>query len=78
MTPPKGYKETFLRVSELGVYPELFGEQISKSVGTRNVLIHEYEKIDYRRIYASVDDALKDYAQYCQYVLVFLEKNKTE
>ncbi|MBU1046131.1 DUF86 domain-containing protein [Patescibacteria group bacterium] len=75
MAPPKSYKETFLRLAELEVYPKDFGESIAKSVGTRNILVHEYDEVDYSRIYSSVADCLKDYRQYCDYILRFLEKN---
>lgn len=74
ISPPKDYKETFLKLAEIKVYPEKFAQKISKSVGTRNVLIHEYNKVDYSQIYSSVSDCLKDYHQYCEYILEFLEK----
>ncbi|TRZ80239.1 DUF86 domain-containing protein [bacterium] len=73
---PKDYKETFLRLIELKVYSEDFGKSISKSVGTRNILVHEYDKIDYSQIYSSIKDCLKDYHQYCDYILKFLEKSE--
>lgn len=75
-SPPKDFKETFMRMAELGVYPAEFASGISKSVGTRNVLVHEYDKVDYRAIYESVADCLRDYHQYCEYILEFLNKQK--
>lgn len=75
-TTPKSYKETFLELSEINVYPRDFAEQISKSAGTRNVLTHDYNNIDYSKIYNSIFDCLKDYHQYCQYILDFLDKQK--
>jgi uncharacterized protein YutE (UPF0331/DUF86 family) len=72
--PPQNYKETFLKLAELKIYPEKFAENISKSVGTRNILIHEYDEVDYSQIYGSISDCLKDYHQYCDYILKFLEK----
>jgi len=74
---PETYRETFLQLVELGVYPEKFAVQISKSVGTRNILVHDYDddKTDYEKIYTSVNDCLKDYHQYCEYILNFLSKN---
>lgn len=71
---PKDYKETFLRLVNFKIYPADFAEQIGKSVGARNVLVHDYDKVDYSIIYSSVKDCLKDYHQYCQYILDFLEK----
>lgn len=72
--PPKDYKETFLRLAEIKICPKKFAEDISMSVGTRNALVHDYNNIDYSRIYSSVSDCLKDYHRYCDYILKFLEK----
>ena len=74
ISPPKDYKETFLKLAEIKVYPEEFAKKISKSVGTRNILAHEYNKINYNEIYSSVSDCLKDYHQYCEYILEILKK----
>lgn len=73
---PETYRETFLRLAEVGVYPEEFAMQISKSVGTRNILVHDYDddKTDYEKIYTSIADCLKQYHQYCEYVMTFLQK----
>lgn len=76
-SPPKDFKETFMRMAELGVYPVEFAGQISRSVGTRNVLVHEYDKVDYNKIYNSISDCLRDYHQYCEYILEYLAKQTT-
>lgn len=73
-SPPKGYKDTFLFLADFGVYDKKFAEEISKSIGTRNKLIHEYDEVDNKMIYDSVGDCLKDYHQYCDYILKFIEK----
>lgn len=75
-SPPKTYKETFLRLVDFKIYPQGFAEQISKSVGTRNILVHDYDAVDYSKIYSSIINCLKDYHQYCEYILKFLEKNE--
>ncbi len=72
---PKNYKETFSGLVKFKIYSQKFAEQISKSVGTRNILVHDYDNVDYGKIYASISDCLKDYHQYCEYILKFLEKN---
>ena len=73
---PIDYRQTFLEIARFGVYPKEFGEGISRSVGTRNVLVHDYddEKTDYGKIYSSIGDCLRDYHRYCGYILEFLEK----
>lgn len=72
--PPLDYTDTFLRLADLGICPQDFCQRISRSVGTRNILVHEYDVVDYGSIYSSVSDCLKDYHDYCGYILKFLEK----
>lgn len=74
--PPLDYTQTFLCLVDFGIYPRKFAEDISKSVGTRNKLVHEYDKVDQEKIYSSISDCLRDYHKYCEYILIFLEKQK--
>ena len=74
---PKDYKKTFLKLAEFKIYPEDFAQRISQSVGTRNILVHEYDKVDYSKIYSSISDCLKDYMLYCDYIIKFLENLKS-
>lgn len=71
---PKDYRDTFLILAELSVFSSDFAKEISKSIGTRNVLSHEYDKTDQTLIYNSISDCLKDYNDYCRFVLEFIEK----
>src|SRR3989304_4816321 len=73
-SPPKDFKETFMRMADIGVYPVGFAGQISRSVGTRNIRDDEYDKVDYQKLYVSVSDCLRDYHQYCEYILGLLDK----
>lgn len=72
--PPLDYKETFLRLTDFEIYNKDFAENISRSVGTRNKLAHEYDKINKEKIYTSVHDCLEDYTKYCEHILNFLKK----
>lgn len=72
----KSYKDTFLRLGDLGIYPSVFSEEIAKSAGMRNLLVHDYDNINPRIIYDSVRDALEQYSKYCQYILTFIDGQK--
>lgn len=72
--PVRGYEDTFLVLSHLSVYPKDFAEKIAPSAGLRNRLIHEYNNTKEEIIYSSVKEALKQYAQYCNYILQFVAK----
>ncbi len=71
---PLTYEETFTQLAKLNVYPLDFAEKISQSVGLRNILIHEYDKVSLASVYSSLQDCLQDYNQYCQYILEFIKK----
>jgi len=73
---PKKYKETFLLLADLEILPKEFAEEISKSAGFRNAIVHEYNNLDKGIVYKTVGEAIDQYAKYCNYIQKFLEKNK--
>lgn len=76
ITPPKDYTESFLLLKIFNVLPEDFLNQIAKSAGFRNRIIHEYNEIDKNLVYNTVGEAIEQYAQYCNYILEFLDKQR--
>jgi uncharacterized protein YutE (UPF0331/DUF86 family) len=70
---PKTYRQTFSILGEISVLPKEFSEEISKSAGFRNAIVHEYNNLDKSEIYHTVDDAISQYAKYCEYILNYLE-----
>lgn len=70
------YRETFLELGELGVLPKRFAQEISKSAGFRNALVHDYDNLEDYIVYKSIGDAISQYTKYCEYILKFLEKEK--
>lgn len=68
------YRDTFLALANLGVYPKEFAEKIAPSAGLRNALVHEYNNIDPEILRKSIGGAIKEFNEYAGYVLNFLEK----
>lgn len=68
------YRDTFLLLAELGVYPKDFGEQIGRSAGLRNILVHDYNDADRKIVHSSIKSCLQDYHQYLEYLRRFLER----
>ena len=68
------YRDTFLKLSGLGVYPKDFAGQIAKSAGLRNILIHDYNDVERRIVYASIKECLRDYQRYIESLLAFLNR----
>lgn len=71
---PQTYKETFLHLGNLKILPKKFSSEVSKSAGFRNAIVHEYNNLDSGIVYNTVNDAIKQYSQYCKYILKFLNK----
>lgn len=71
---PFDFKESFLLLADLNVYPREFAEKIAHSVGLRNILVHQYRKLDEHLFYDSIKDCLTDYTAYCEYILEHLRR----
>lgn len=68
------YRDTFLRLADLGVYPQEFAIRIAPSAGLRNALVHDYNDIDREVLQKSIGEAIAEFNDYTKYVLAFLEK----
>ena len=74
--PPPDYYQSFTRLSELGVYGRNFGEEIAKSAGLRNRIVHEYDEIDAIQVYRALKAAVKEIPQYMRAVQAFVTGNE--
>lgn len=66
------YRDTFLKLAEMGVYPRDFAESIARSAGLRNILVHEYNTVDPAQVHQSIRACLQDYERYIQYIETFI------
>ena len=70
------YENSFLCLSDIGIYPKDFAQAIAPSAGLRNVLVHEYDNVEKTLLYESLHKALSQYTEYCNFLLEFLEHAK--
>ena len=68
----RGYEDKILALSQLGVYPQEFAQQIAPSAGLRKRLVHEYNELEQGIIYRSINEALEQYTKYCQHILDYI------
>ncbi len=68
------YRDTFLRLADLGVYPREFAESIARSASLRNILVHDYNDADRRIVCGSVRPCLDDYRNYVESVAEFIDR----
>ena len=69
---PIDYFDSFLEVAKQKVVKEDLALEVAKSTGLRNILAHEYDEIDNRKVYQAIKTALTQVPQYLQSVLTSL------
>lgn len=67
------YRDTFLMLTDMGVYPKKFAEEIARSAGLRNILVHDNNDVARKIVYASIRACLRDYHRYIECVDAFIE-----
>lgn len=70
--PPPDYHSSFVRMAELGVLDAEFARQIARSAGLRNRLVHDYDDLDHRLVFAALSTALNDLPRFLAAVNAFL------
>lgn len=72
---PSTYRETILMLSKLDIIPEKHAKELSKMVGFRNILVHDYTKIDESIILDILINRIDDFIKYSNYVNKWLKEN---
>lgn len=71
--PPSDYRSSFADAAQQGLISQQLAERLVPSAGLRNVLTHEYVRIDLARVASAVGQATEDFGDYVREVAVFLE-----
>lgn len=66
--PASDYFNSFIDLIELNIFDHEFANNIAPSTGLRNRLVHEYESIDDRIVYESIDKVIAFYSKYVSYI----------
>lgn len=70
---PQDYYGAILQMGELGVVPSEFARRLAPLAGLRNILIHEYLKIDWDEVYQNLE-RLEEISTFADYVRQWLNK----
>jgi len=73
---PDNYRDLILAAGRLGVMPAEFAQRFSRLAGFRNVLVHEYAKVDPSEVYRNLREGLADFDRFAEYVRLFLERRR--
>jgi len=66
--PPPDYHASFVKLGELGIVNPEFARRIARCAGLRNRLVREYEEIDPRQVFESLQTARDDIVTYVRSV----------
>lgn len=61
---PSSYKAAFLRAGEMGIISVELSKSLALGAGLRNILVHEYEEIDYGLVHKSIPIAIRDFTAF--------------
>lgn len=67
------YGEVILKLGKHGVIPQEFSDQIKGMAGLRNILVHEYMRIDLEKLLNSLKYHLEDFVQFIRYIRSYQE-----
>lgn len=69
------YAQAIHRLGEEGILPGKFAEQFADVAKFRNVLVHEYVRIDKHKVYAYLQNNLEDFVSFSGYINEWLDKS---
>ncbi|MCL4474994.1 MAG: DUF86 domain-containing protein [Nitrospirae bacterium] len=71
---PEEYRESIDILGEAGIIPDEFAIEFSPVAGFRNILVHEYTKIDLTEVYRHLQKDLEDFERFAKYIVDYLKK----
>jgi len=73
---PMTMAESFERLVTVGVIDKKLRERMQKSVGFRNIAVHEYESIDWNIVYSIITKNLNDFRDYAAAVVDWMDRQQ--
>lgn len=73
---PSTMGQTFELLSQKGILPEALASRLQRAVGFRNIVIHNYEAIDWQVVHALARTHLDDFASFARAVVEYLGKQR--
>ena len=72
--PPSSMAESFEIMKSAGVLSDSLCERMKKSVGYRNIAVHEYATINWRMVFSISTEHLNDFREFSASVLAWVRK----
>lgn len=71
---PDDLQSSFLILGENRVLPKDFAFKIAPVTGVRNILVHQYEKLDKEMFVRHIRKNFPDFEKYANYIIEYLKK----
>lgn len=75
---PKDYKDIILFLGREGIIPEKLVNKLAPAAGFRNILVHEYQKVDTRQVYKSLQEDLDDLLAFAKTITEYIERKEED
>lgn len=72
---PKESADSFLLLAEAGIIDQLMAEKLKGMVGFRNILVHDYKKIDLSIMVDVIEHRLEDLVIFAQEIVKLFKDN---
>ena len=70
---PKSYSECFRELANLGVIDRELGERLSRMAKFRNLLVHQYWRVDDERVFRIIEEDISDLDEFIAEVMRYLK-----
>lgn len=70
---PESYSDIFVKLHDIGVIDKKTSQKMSKIAGFRNILVHDYLKVNYEIVYDNLQD-LEVFFDFVRQVNQFIKK----
>ncbi len=68
------YGEIFKELGKQGIIPKEFAERIKGMAGLRNILVHEYARVNVELLVEIINYNLNDFCKFAEYLLSYTER----
>lgn len=71
---PESMVESFENLHKLGIITETLSDRMKKSVGFRNIAVHEYSTIDWDIVFSAASKDLDDFRKFAKEIIFWMNK----
>ncbi len=74
LEPPEELRDIFPILGRAGILPRDFSARIAPMAGMRNILVHDYLRIDHAKVFAGLTHGLDDLDELARHVQAWLDR----